>query len=322
MAIKALALTVLRLGSPVYCVHQVVHNERVVCRFAELGVRFVEHLRDVPSGAAVVLSAHGSSPATVADANARGAVVIDTVCPLVTKVHHELAGRARAGYDILYVGHEGHDEAVGALGVAPERTTLVEHADSVGRLPDTSRPIAVLAQTTLAVEDRDVVVRAAQARFGPVWTPRRDDICFATTNRQVALRSVAGEVDAVIVVGSESSSNTRALVGVARRAGAGHVERVDGAHELRTSRRFDAVAVTAGASAPEQAVAEVLSSLRPSVVESVSVLEEEAYFPLPASVRRLLAGDQVGEELLRCERHISADELLRRVEQAMTARAA
>ena len=322
MAIKALALTVLRFGSPVYCVHQVVHNERVVGRFRELGVRFVEHVRDVPSGQAVVLSAHGSSPAAVADTNAGAAVVIDTVCPLVTKVHHELAGRARAGYDILYVGHEGHDEAVGAVGVAPEHTTLVEHPDAVRRLPDTSRPVAVLAQTTLAVEEWEAVIQAAQTRFGSVWTPRRDDICFATTNRQAALRSVAGEVDAVIVVGSASSSNTRALVAVARRAGAGHVERVDGAHELRSSQRFETVAVTAGASAPEQAVTEVLRSLHPSVVEQVSVLEERSYFPLPASLRRLLVGDHVGEELLRCERHLSADELLCRVEQAMTARAA
>ena len=322
MAIKALALTVLRFGSPVYCVHQVVHNERVVRRFTELGVRFVEHPRDVPSGAAIVLSAHGSSPAAVADANARAAVVIDTVCPLVMKVHHELAGRARAGYEILYVGHEGHDEAVGALGVVPEHTTLVEHPDAVGRLPHTSRPVAVLAQTTLAVEEWEAVVRAAQERFGPVWTPRHDDICFATTNRQAALRSVAGDVDAVIVVGSASSSNTRALVRVAHGAGAGYVERVDGAHELRSSQRFETVAVTAGASAPEQAVAEVLDALRPSVVEPVSPLDERAYFPLPASLRRLLVGDEVGERLLSCARHLSADEVLRRVEQAMTARAA
>jgi 4-hydroxy-3-methylbut-2-enyl diphosphate reductase len=322
MAIKALALTVLRFGPPVYCVHQIVHNERVVRRFTDLGVRFIEDFRELPSGEAVVLSAHGTAPAAVAHANARAAVVIDTVCPLVTKVHHELAGRARAGYDILYVGHEGHDEAVGAVAVAPERTTLVEHSDAVRRLPRTGRRVAVLAQTTLAVEEWEAVVRAAEKRFGPVWTPRRDDICFATTNRQAALRSVAGEVDAVIVVGSASSSNTRALVGVARRAGAGHVERVDGAHQLRSSQRFATVAVTAGASAPEQAVTEVVRSLGPSAVESVPILEERAYFPLPASLRRLLAGDEMGEELLRRERYLSADQLLRRVEQAMTARAA
>jgi 4-hydroxy-3-methylbut-2-enyl diphosphate reductase len=253
---------------------------------------------------------------------ARGSVVIDTVCPLVTKVHHELARRANVGFDVLYVGHPGHDEAVGAMGVAPEHTTLVDGPDAVTRLRLTERPVAVLAQTTLAVEEWEAVVAAARRQFGAVWTPRRDDICFATTNRQSALRSVAGDVDAVIVVGSASSANTSALVRVARSAGVENVERVDGADELVGSRQFGTVAVTAGASAPEDAVAEVVRALRPSLVERASPIHEHAYFPLPAALRRLLAGDAIGDRLLRLEPHISANELLGRVERAMSSRVA
>lgn len=322
MAIKALALTVLRLGAPVYCVHHVVHNERVVRRFTDLGVRFVDHPGDIPAGAPAVLSAHGTAPTAARDAAARASVVIDTACPLVTKVHHELAGRSRAGYRILYVGHHGHDEAVGALGVAPADTTLVADPQAVARLPHSDRPVAVLAQTTLAVEEWHAVVRAARARFGSVWTPRHDDVCFATTNRQAAIQSVAGDVEAVVVVGSASSSNTRALVRVARTAGVRYVARVDGARDLDPSMRFASAAVTAGASAPETAVAEVVRALGAVSIERVAPVEERAYFPLPASLRRLLAGDEVGERLLRMERRLTADELLRRVEQAVTARAA
>jgi 4-hydroxy-3-methylbut-2-enyl diphosphate reductase len=322
MAIKALALTVLRFGPPVYCVHHIVHNERVVRRFTALGVRFVEDPAEIPPGATALLSAHGSSPAARAEAAARGSVVIDTACPLVTKVHHELAGRVRAGYEVLYVGHPGHDEALGALGVAPAHTTLVHEPRVVADLPHSDRPVAVLAQTTLAVEEWEAVVTAARQRFGTVWTPRRDDICFATTNRQTALRTVATDVDAVIVVGSASSANTRALVGVARGAGARHVERVDAASELLSTRRFGTVAVTAGASAPEEAVAEVVRALRPSVIDRAAPVRERAYFPLPAPLRRLLAGDEIGDPLLRLEQHLSADELLRWVERAVSARVA
>lgn len=322
MAIKALALTVLRFGAPVYCVHHVVHNERVVRRFAALGVRFVDHPSEIPIGATALLSAHGSAPSARAEAAARASVVVDTVCPLVAKVHHELAGRARAGYHVLYVGHRGHDEAVGALGVAPGHTTLVDDAAAVSTLPDGDRPVAVLAQTTLAVDEWESVVTAARRRFGSVWTARRDDICFATTNRQTALRAVADAVDAVVVVGSASSANTRALVRVAEQAGVRHVQRVDGADDLGGVERGATVAVTAGASAPNEAVVEVVRALRPAVVERVAPVLERAYFPLPATLRRLLADDPDGDALLRLEPHLSADELLGRVERAVSARVA
>jgi 4-hydroxy-3-methylbut-2-enyl diphosphate reductase len=322
MAIKALGLMVLRCGPPVYCVHHIVHNERVVARFQRLGVRFVERVDEVPVGAAVLLSAHGTAPAAAVRATARASIVIDTACPLVTKVHHEIANRARAGYDVLYVGHEGHDEAIGALGVAPASTTLVRSADDVTQLRTPRRPVAVLAQTTLAVDEWTDVVNAARTRFGEVWTARREDVCYATTNRQAALRAVAAEVEAVVVVGSASSANTRALVHAAWRSGATRVLRVDGADDLDDWGRVGSVAVTAGASAPEDAVHEVVAALGPSVVQQVAPVDERVHFPLPGRLRRLLAGDDEGAALLQLAQKVSADELLSRIEATVAARAA
>jgi 4-hydroxy-3-methylbut-2-enyl diphosphate reductase len=322
MAIKALALMVLRFGAPVYCVHQIVHNERVVARFQRLGVRFVERVEDIPDGAAVLLSAHGTAPAAAARATSRASILFDAACPLVTKVHHEIATRAQAGYHVLYVGHDGHDEASGALGVAPAATTLVEAVDDVARLPLPRRPVAVLAQTTLAVDDWQAVVAAARTRFGEVWTARREDVCYATTNRQAALRAVAREVEAVIVVGSASSANTRALVQTARRSGASEVVRVDGAADLPVRGRASSVAVTAGASAPEDAVQEVVAALGPTVVERVEPVRERVHFPLPGALRRALAGDDEGVALLQLAEDLPAAELLARVEAAVAARAA
>ena len=238
MAIKALALMVLRCGPPVYCVHDIVHNDRVVARFERLGVRFVDRVEQLPPGVPALLSAHGTAPGTLAVAAARASVLVDSACPLVTKVHHELAARVRDGYDIVYVGHDGHDESSGALGVAPDRTRLVTGVADVDRLPRTGRPVAVLAQTTLGVDEWTAVAVAARRRFGSVWTARHEDICYATSNRQEALRDVAAAVDAVIVVGSASSANTAALVRVAQRAGATRVLRVDGARELPNAGRL------------------------------------------------------------------------------------
>jgi 4-hydroxy-3-methylbut-2-enyl diphosphate reductase len=321
MAIKALALMVLRCGPPVYCVHDIVHNDRVVARFRRLGVRFVDRVEQLPPGVPVLLSAHGTAPGVLATAASRASVLIDSACPLVTKVHHELAARARDGFDIVYVGQDGHDESTGALGVAPAQTRLVTAVTDVDRLPRTGRPVAVLAQTTLAVDEWTAVVGAARRRFGSVWTARRDDICYATSDRQAALRDVAGAVDAVIVVGSASSANTAALVRVARGAGADRVLRVDGAGELSAG-AVPTVAVTAGASAPEDAVREVVRALSPVIVERVAPIHERTHFPLPAALRRLLADDVDGAALLALERELSAAELLAQVEATMTARAA
>ena len=222
----------------------------------------------------------------------------------------------------MYVGHDGHDESSGALGVAPDRARLVTGIADVDRLPRTGRPVAVLAQTTLAVDEWTAVAVAARRRFGNVWTARREDICYATSNRQRALRDVAGAVDAVIVVGSASSANTAALVRVARRAGVAPVLRLDGACELPDTGRIATVAVTAGASAPEDAVCEVIQALHPVSVERTAPLDERTHFPLPAALRRLLADDDEGAALLALERELSAVELLARVEAMIMARAA
>src|SRR5688572_16913107 len=212
MAIKALAWMVRAFEPPVYCYHEIVHNQLVVDRFRRLGVVFVDDIDEVPEGAPLMLSAHGSAPEVVARARAHGGVVVDAVCPLVTKVHHEVKVRAGKGYTVLYIGHEGHDEAVGTMAVAPESVRLVEHEEDVDHLDlPSDTPVALLAQTTLAMQDWAGVKDRAQERFPELWMPGRSDLCFATTNRQTALRAIADKADAVIVIGSANSSNTVAL---------------------------------------------------------------------------------------------------------------
>jgi 4-hydroxy-3-methylbut-2-en-1-yl diphosphate reductase len=316
MAVKALGWLVLRAGGrPVYCYHHVVHNEAVVERFRRLGVVFVDDLDAVPQGAPLLLSAHGSAPPI----RSAPTVTVDAVCPLVAKVHHELRARAAAGNQILYVGHPGHDEAVGALAVAPEVTTLVPSATD---LPDaTGQPVALLAQTTLAVDEWESVVAAARRRYGEVWTAPRSDLCYATTNRQEAVRAAAPGCDAVVVVGSATSANTAALARVAGDVGVPLVLRVDGPSGLPAGVSVPTVAVTAGASAPESSVREVLDALG-GTVERASVRAEHAYFPPPPALRRLLADEPLAQGLLDRDRSLPADELLSIVEAALAARAA
>ena len=289
MAIKALSWMVRVFEPPVYCYHEIVHNRLVVDRFRSLGVVFVDDIAEVPPGAPVMLSAHGSAPSVVAAARASGGVVVDAVCPLVTKVHHEVKVRAGRGFTVLYVGHEGHDEAVGTMAVAPESVRLVQTVADVEALdlaPDT--PVALLAQTTLSMDEWADVRRAAVERFPQLWLPGRSDLCFATTNRQGALRAIADRADAVIVIGSANSSNTVALEKVARAEGAPRVYRVNGADELPAD-LGGIVGVTAGASAPEELVREVLDRLAPrDGIEIVTVTDEDEYFPPPRELRDLL----------------------------------
>src|SRR5207248_6160814 len=248
MAIKALAWMVRIFDPPVYCYHEIVHNRIVVDRFRGLGVIFVDDVADVPPGAPLMLSAHGSAPEVVAAARAHGGVVVDAVCPLVTKVHHEVKVRAGKGYSIVYVGHEGHDEAVGTMAVAPDAIHLVESEDDVAALPDSDEPVALLAQTTLSQHDWAGVLDAARRRYPELWMPGRSDLCFATTNRQDALTEIARRADAVVVIGSVNSSNTVALEKVARTVGCGRVVRVNSPEEVPDL--TGVVGVTAGASAP------------------------------------------------------------------------
>ncbi|HEY7137337.1 MAG TPA: 4-hydroxy-3-methylbut-2-enyl diphosphate reductase [Acidimicrobiia bacterium] len=286
-AVKALAWMVVLHPPPVYCVHEVVHNRTVARRFRDLGVVFVGDVTDVPQGATVMLSAHGTAPRAAARVAREAAVVVDAVCPLVAKVHQEMRVRAQFGYDLVYVGHDGHDETVGALGVRPGDVRLVESARDVdGIVWDDTRPVALLAQTTLAVDEWRAVERAVRARAGQVWTPQRADICYATTNRQQAVRDVAGSCDAMVVVGSDTSANTRALTDVAERAGCPVVVRVDDADELPAV-SVGRVGVTSGASAPEDALCRVVDRLAVgATVETVSARTEDEFFPLPPPIRR------------------------------------
>jgi 4-hydroxy-3-methylbut-2-enyl diphosphate reductase len=293
MAIKALAWMVRAFEAPVYCYHEIVHNQRVVQRFEDLGVVFVDDIAEVPEGRPVMLSAHGSAPEVVAAARERGGFVVDAVCPLVTKVHHEVKVRSGKGYSIVYVGHEGHEEAVGTMAVAPDAVHRVESIDEVNSLPAFETPVALLAQTTLSHRDWAEVAEATRARFPDMWMPGRSDLCFATTNRQSALMNIAECCDAVVVIGSANSSNTVALEKLARAAGCERVYRINDPDELPTD-LHGTVGVTAGASAPEELVAAVLDRLDPAQgVEEVRITDEDEYFPPPRNLRDLLVAIDV-----------------------------
>ena len=287
-AIKALDWMTRVFEAPVYCYHEIVHNQFVVDHFKSLGVVFIDDVADVPPGSPVMLSAHGSPPEVVETAKLSGGTVIDAVCPLVTKVHHELKVRARKGYTVLYVGHEGHEEAVGTMAVAPESVHLIQSTSDIDKLKDTEGPYALLSQTTLSMNEWQDLRDHAESVFPEIWMPNRSDLCFATTNRQAALTAIAATADAVIVIGSANSSNTVALAKVAEAAGCKRVLRINGAFELPDD-LSGTVAVTAGASAPESLVNEVLEFLNPvNGVEISSVTVEDEYFPPPPELREML----------------------------------
>ena len=287
-AIKALDWMTRVFEPPVFCYHEIVHNRFVVDYFKSLGVVFVDDIADAPPGAPVMLSAHGSPPELIDAARRGGGTVIDAVCPLVTKVHHELKVRARKGYTVLYVGHEGHEEAVGTMAVAPDSVHLIESTGDIDALTGAEGPFALLSQTTLSFDEWQHLREYAEAKFPDIWMPNRSDLCFATTNRQTALRAIASDADAVVVIGSANSSNTVALTKVAETVGAGRVIRVNRASELPDD-LSGTVAVTAGASAPESLVNEVLEALNPRggvTVDTVTV--EDEYFPPPPELREML----------------------------------
>ena len=288
MAIKALAWMVRIFEPPVYCYHEIVHNALVVEAFRRQGVIFVDDVAEVPAGAPLMLSAHGSAPEVEAAAAEAGRTVVNAVCPLVTKVHHELKVRAGKGFTVVYVGHAGHEEAIGTMAVAPEAVRLVEAEGDVAELAVPDGPVALLAQTTLPHDEWSGIAAATKARFADLWMPGRSDLCYATTNRQAALRALAGRCDAVVVIGSANSSNTVSLTRVASAAGCARVVRVNSAAELPED-LSGTVGVTAGASAPEWLVEEVLEALAPTKgVETVLTVEEDEYFPPPRDLRELL----------------------------------
>jgi 4-hydroxy-3-methylbut-2-enyl diphosphate reductase len=291
MAIKALTWMVQVFEPPVYCYHEIVHNAAVVDAFEAAGVVFVDDVKDVPPNSPVMLSAHGSAPEVVLAASEGAAVMIDAVCPLVTKVHHEVRRMSAKGYDIIYVGHDGHDEAVGAIAEAPTAATLVDPRIGLSgfRAADPSK-VALLAQTTLGLYEWEGLLDDAAEQYPDLWTARKSDLCYATTNRQTAIQELAGKSDLLLVVGSDNSSNTQALVRVGRNAGV-PTYRVDGPDGVDPSwlDGVDVVGVTAGASAPDQRVRDVIDAVDPvDGVEVVRVTEEDEYFPLPPRLRAFI----------------------------------
>ena len=288
MAIKALTWMTRIFEEPVYCYHEIVHNEWVVRAFERVGVVFVNDISEVPRGAPVMLSAHGSAPEVVAGAADRAAVVIDAVCPLVTKVHHEVKLMSKKGYDIIYIGHQGHDEAVGTVAEAPDAITLVEPESGLGEFePADPDKVALVAQTTLGLYEWQEVMDDASERFPDLHTARKSDLCYATTNRQAVVEQLATECDLMLVVGSHNSSNTQALVRVAHENDL-PAHRIDSAGDIKDE-WFDGVTVvglTAGASAPDHLVQEVIDRIDPARgFELWRSTEEQEYFPLPPQLR-------------------------------------
>jgi 4-hydroxy-3-methylbut-2-enyl diphosphate reductase len=289
MAIESLDLAIRAFGTPIYVFHEIVHNKYVVETFRAKGAVFVDDLSEVPPGATLLFSAHGVSPEIRRVARERRLRAIDATCPLVTKVHIEAVRFAREGYTILLIGHEGHDETIGTMGEAPQAMVLVESVEHADRLsfPEGAK-LAYLTQTTLSVDDTNIVVDELRARFPALAGPSSADICYATQNRQQALKAVARESDLVLVVGSENSSNSVRLVEVAEKEGtpARLIDDHTGLDPAWLSGKRT-IGLTAGASAPERLVQQVideLAGLGPVAVEDRTVAEESILFNLPKEV--------------------------------------
>ncbi len=290
-AVQAVEMALDKFGPPVYVRRQIVHNTHVVSQLERRGAVFVAEVDEVPPGAVVVFSAHGIAPEVRRDAERRGLRAIDATCPLVTKVHNEARRFAARDYDILLVGHEGHEEVVGTAGEAPARVRLVDGAAQVAdvQVKDPDR-VVWLSQTTLSVDETAETVRALRERFPALIDPPSDDICYATQNRQAAVKVIAPRSDLVVVVGSPNSSNSVRLVEVASDHGASAAYLVDNAAELDPGwlDGVTTVGVTSGASVPEELVAEVLAKLAEhgfGSVEEVEAVEETMAFALPRELR-------------------------------------
>ncbi len=292
MAIQCLEECVQMFGPEIYVYHEIVHNKYVVDRFTQQGVQFVNAVEDVPEGAILLYSAHGVSPEIRQQSRNRNLRTIDATCPLVTKVHMEAIKYARGGYHIVLIGHEGHDEVIGTMGEAPESITLVDSPEEVDKLPfPGDAKLAYLTQTTLSVEEASRIIQRLKERFPQIESPPKEDICYATTNRQHAVSALTPQVDVVLVLGSQNSSNSQRLKELAA-AVQKPAYLIDGAAEIQMEwfRPTDAVLITAGASAPEVVVQGVLDLLRAAfqaTVEEVVTREEHVTFPLPRELRQL-----------------------------------
>jgi len=296
MAIECLERALEFFGPPLYVYHEIVHNKFVVERFRHRGTVFVESLDEVPQGSPLLYSAHGVSPQIRQQALQRRLLAIDATCPLVIKVHLEAVRYAREGYTIILIGHEGHDEVIGTMGEAPGQMILVETAEDVDRLvvPNPEK-VAYLTQTTLSVDDANIVIAALRRKFPRIANPPKDDICYATQNRQEAVRDLASQADVVLVLGSQNSSNSRRLAEIANGLGIPSFL-IDGVSEIQDHwfRDRETVLITAGASAPEDVVQECVEYLERNfgaTIREETVREENVHFPLPRSLRGLLAAE-------------------------------
>ncbi len=292
MAIDALDLAIQSLPAPIYVYHEIVHNKYVVNRFREQGVVFVDELTDVPVGATLLFSAHGVSPEIRRLARERKLRAIDATCPLVTKVHLEAIRYANQGYTIVLIGHEGHDEVIGTMGEAPEAILLVETPEEVDTLTVADETkVAYLTQTTLSVDDANRIIRRLRERFPLIASPPKDDICYATQNRQEAVSVLASDADLTLVLGSQNSSNSQRLAELSHERGVtAHL--IDGVEDIDPAwfAGVETVLVTAGASAPEvvvEAVLDFLSERFGAMVEARSLRTEDVSFPLPKELRPL-----------------------------------
>jgi 4-hydroxy-3-methylbut-2-enyl diphosphate reductase len=292
MAVESLDLAIRALGVPIYVYHEIVHNKFVVEQFQQRGAVFVDHLEDVPEGANLLFSAHGVSPEIRQLARKRKLTTIDATCPLVTKVHTEAIRFAKRGYTIVLIGHEGHDEVIGTMGEAPEAIMLVESVEDVDRLNlPADAKIAYLTQTTLSVDDAERIIARLRGRYPQLAGPPTEDICYATQNRQEAVRSLAVRADVVLVLGSQNSSNSQRLKELAEECGvSAHL--IDGVQDIQEEwfAGQETVLITAGASAPESVVRECIEHLKErfhATVEQQSMRKEEVQFPLPRELRHL-----------------------------------
>ncbi len=294
MAIECLEACVREFGPEIYVYHEIVHNRYVVDRFTAQGVKFVDEINEIPVGSVLLYSAHGVSPEIRSQARSRKLMAIDATCPLVTKVHLEAIKYAKEGYNIILIGHEGHDEVIGTMGEAPESITLVETPDDVDKLefsPDVK--LAYLTQTTLSVEEAAQVIGRLKERYPGIESPPKEDICYATTNRQHAVRQLIEQADLLLVLGSQNSSNSRRLMEIGKSSGK-PAYLIDGAEELQEEwfAGISTVLVTAGASAPEvvvQGCLEFLSTRFSATVEEITTREEHVTFPLPKELRQIMA---------------------------------
>jgi 4-hydroxy-3-methylbut-2-enyl diphosphate reductase len=293
MAIDSLERALQLFGTPVYVYHEIVHNRSVVDRFKKQGVVFVDSIDEVPAGAHVLYSAHGVAPEIRRASQERDLHAIDATCPLVTKVHLEAVRFAKEGYTVLLIGHEGHDEVLGTMGEAPHSMILVQDEEEVRRLdlpPDAK--VAYLTQTTLSVDDAEIIIAALRKRFPHIMGPSKDDICYATQNRQEAVKEMVPEADVVVVLGSRNSSNSQRLAELARSCGK-PAYLIDSVHEMEPQwfHGNETVLITAGASAPEEVVQECVEYLQKrfgATVENRTVREEHVNFPLPRELRVLI----------------------------------